>query len=340
MCFFNQRRKINLSVIHLDRNEYFFDHHPKILEIFFNFNILDISCYAPYSEQENLANEIAKISNVVNLSNVTLFHGAEDALIKILAWFRKDYNSVLMEDFCWNNYESICNSFAYQIEKIENIVCDKEIKADLDFLYFSLKKQHSSIVLLNLPNNPTGQIIPILQLKEIILAFPKHLFILDIVYSEMFTPDFFQINTLENVIVIGSFSKLFGLPALRVGFALGILPVAFKLKLGIHRQNILACLGVLNYKDYYLNNRKQMLEYAAKLATLSFNHLNIFQTSAPFILIQIKNSDINHSIFAEIETLAGVKPKYFSHAGKKFIRFSLGPYAIVKKIENYLKYIG
>lgn len=340
MCFFNRGRKINLSVIHLDRNEYFFDHHPKIREIFLNFNILDISCYATFTEQENLTFEIAKIFNLENLSKVTLFHGAEDALIKILSWFRKSYNLIIMEDFCWNNYEYICNSFEYKIEKVTNVNRDKEVTLDLDFLQLSLIKKTPCLVLLTLPNNPTGHLIPIMQLKEIIIAFPQHVFILDIVYSDMFCNEFLQICSLENVIIIGSFSKLFGLPGLRVGYAVGMLPEAFKLKLGIQKQNILACLRALNYKEYYLQQRKQMLEYAMNLTLMPLIHLAIYRTSAPFILIEIKDTDINQSIFSEIEFLSGVKPKYFAHAGKNFMRFSLGPYSIFKKIEKYLKYIG
>ncbi|WGL60375.1 pyridoxal phosphate-dependent aminotransferase [Pigmentibacter sp. JX0631] len=325
-----------MSHIHLDRNEYFFQHHPKIIEIFSNFNILDISCYASLQEQGYLLKEIAKNSNLSNLDQITLFHGAEDALIKILTWLRKDRQTILMEDFSWNNYEFIINSLGYQKIKIPNSFTQKDIEVNQQIFIKELTNISEAVVLLTVPNNPTGYHASIDNLLELIARFPQHIFILDLVYSDLFSSQYHSFYTSNNVISIGSFSKLFGMPGLRVGYAVGTVPHAFKLKLGIQRHNVRACLNALEIKHWYLSNRKEMLTYAAKFAEKTFKHLNVFHSSAPFILIEILEAKINQNIFQEAEQLSCVKPKYFNHNGKSYIRFGLGPKEICEKIEIYL----
>lgn len=325
-----------MSLIHLDRNEYFFQHHPKIIEIFSNFNILDISCYASLQEQDYLLKEIANNSNLTNLEQITLFHGAEDALIKILTWLRKDHQTIIMEDFSWNNYEFIINSLGYQKIKIPNSFTHKDIEVNQHIFIEELKNLTKAVVLLTIPNNPTGYHASIENLLELIASFPQHIFILDLVYSDLFSKQYQLFYSLYNVISIGSFSKLFGMPGLRVGYAIGTVPHAFKLKLGIQRHNVRACLNALEIKEWYLSNRKEMLTYAEKFAQKSFKYLNIFHSSAPFILIEILENKINQNIFHEAEQLSGVKPKYFHHNGKSYLRFGLGPTEIYEKIEIYL----
>ena len=86
-----------------------------------------------------------------------------------------------------------------------------------DFL--ALAERASTAVVVS-PNNPTGQVIEPAALKEISETFP--LVVLDAAYSEFADLDLTEFAlTRNNVVVIRTLSKAFGLAGLRVGYVLG-----------------------------------------------------------------------------------------------------------------------
>jgi threonine-phosphate decarboxylase len=74
------------------------------------------------------------------------------------------------------------------------------------------------------PNNPTGRLIPSKVLKELIYNYPKVRFIVDESYMP-FVPDADSETItrldVDNVVVLHSFSKIFGIPGLRLGILTG-----------------------------------------------------------------------------------------------------------------------
>lgn len=73
------------------------------------------------------------------------------------------------------------------------------------------------------PNNPTGTIIPIDSLKKLINRNPDIFFVVDESYLP-FVPNYNRLsligNRSENLIVLNSMSKIFGIPGLRIGFVI------------------------------------------------------------------------------------------------------------------------
>ncbi len=91
---------------------------------------------------------------------------------------------------------------------------------------------HTSVVFLANPNNPTGTWVDEAQLRAFLHAVPPHvLVVLDEAYSEYVDrqwyadgrfPDGLELaREFSNVLVTRTFSKIYGLAALRVGFAVG-----------------------------------------------------------------------------------------------------------------------
>jgi threonine-phosphate decarboxylase len=79
------------------------------------------------------------------------------------------------------------------------------------------------------PNNPTGALIPHVELLALCKRLPQTRFIIDESYLP-FAPE--QVDqsmtrcTLDNVIVLWSLSKIYGIPGLRAGFLIGSATVA------------------------------------------------------------------------------------------------------------------
>ncbi len=79
-----------------------------------------------------------------------------------------------------------------------------------------------SIVAVVTPNNPTGEVATIEDLRRIASAAPRALVILDHAYAEYADRDLTaEALALPNVVVIRTFSKAWGLAGCRVGYTLG-----------------------------------------------------------------------------------------------------------------------
>jgi len=78
------------------------------------------------------------------------------------------------------------------------------------------------LITLVAPNNPTGKCIPASVIKEIALRYPECLVLVDLAYVEFASSDpTKELLLFSNILIVRSFSKAWGLPGLRVGYAVG-----------------------------------------------------------------------------------------------------------------------
>jgi histidinol-phosphate aminotransferase len=76
-----------------------------------------------------------------------------------------------------------------------------------------------AVIIIDSPNNPTGQCIEPALLKKLLEKYRFCLFVIDEVYFEFSGTTFKNlIDQYENIIIVRSFSKAFGLAALRAGY--------------------------------------------------------------------------------------------------------------------------
>jgi histidinol-phosphate aminotransferase len=100
-------------------------------------------------------------------------------------------------------------------------------RIDLDAILDAISPRTKAIFLCN-PNNPTGDVLPKDELVSFLRKVPEHVLIaLDEAYIEFVEKDFdpgavelFR-GGMENLFIIRTFSKLYGIAGLRVGYAVG-----------------------------------------------------------------------------------------------------------------------
>ncbi|WP_186646935.1 pyridoxal phosphate-dependent aminotransferase [Fluviispira vulneris] len=326
------------AIIALDRNEYYFDHHAEVLNLFQFYNQQGHSRYAASADHGQLQKALASLFKV-DLQKITLTHGAEDALIKSLAWLKLKYKTVVLEDFSWANYNHIAEGLGFQLKKIRTQLKEKSFCLNSNELRNYLDSSEPSVVLLTSPNNPTGHEIEEKELYSLIKRYPRHFFILDMVYAPFVKHEFAPLFCSENSLFVGSFSKFFGLPGLRVGFAIGYLPKAFQLNLGLQPQAIQICRTALQHIDWYQSNRNEMLTFAKSLELLKFKNISIFKTSASFFLVKLPQISDLEQVLSSAESQSYVRPKFLIKDKNPYLRFGLAPENVCKKIENYLSII-
>ncbi|MBM3553293.1 MAG: histidinol-phosphate transaminase [Alphaproteobacteria bacterium] len=98
--------------------------------------------------------------------------------------------------------------------------------ADVDAL-LGCVSERTKIVFLANPNNPTGTFVPASEVARLARALPSHvLLVLDAAYAEYVQRDDYEagaalVDAHDNVVMTRTFSKIFGLAGLRVGWAYG-----------------------------------------------------------------------------------------------------------------------
>ncbi len=98
---------------------------------------------------------------------------------------------------------------------------ERDFVTDIDAL-LALVTAKTRIVFLALPNNPTGVMVPVGEVQRLHARLPGHaVLVLDLAYGEYLPPDdLARLMALagQNLVITRSFSKAYGLAALRVGW--------------------------------------------------------------------------------------------------------------------------
>ena len=87
--------------------------------------------------------------------------------------------------------------------------------------------ERTKIVFLANPNNPTGTYMPFDEVKRLHRSLPPHvLLVLDAAYAEYVRRNDYEagielVATCDNVVMTRTFSKIYGLAALRLGWMYG-----------------------------------------------------------------------------------------------------------------------
>lgn len=118
----------------------------------------------------------------------------------------------------WNEVKIFGATYHYK-----NLDLNERFNFSIDSFLKMIKENHYDVIFIDNPNNPTGQIIPLLQIEKIVNKTDnsKTLVIIDEAYGDYMDKDNSAINLTgkyQNIIVVRSFSKGFGLPGARIGY--------------------------------------------------------------------------------------------------------------------------
>lgn len=105
-----------------------------------------------------------------------------------------------------------------------------ELLADVDALLAAVTPRTKIVFLAN-PNNPTGTLLPQSEVERLRATLPQHiLLVLDAAYAEYVETEDYDagaklVEATENTVMLRTFSKVYGLPGLRLGWAYAPAPV-------------------------------------------------------------------------------------------------------------------
>jgi histidinol-phosphate aminotransferase len=106
------------------------------------------------------------------------------------------------------------------------VAAETDLTADVDHLLAKVTSRTKVVFLAN-PNNPTGTYLPFAEVKRLQASLPPQvLLVLDAAYAEYVTRNDYAsgielVATCDNVVMTRTFSKIYGLANLRLGWAYG-----------------------------------------------------------------------------------------------------------------------
>lgn len=180
----------------------------------------------PDNGPERLAAAVAE-RFALDESRIVCGHGSDDLLARIARAYLSAGDELI---YSVNGYQKIPNyAFANDAEPVA--AADRNFTADVDSLLRCLSPRTRMVMIAN-PDNPTGTYLASAEVRRLHAALPKSvLLVLDSAYAEYVDAGDYEdaaalVEEADNVVMTRTFSKIFGLASLRLGWLYGSAPVA------------------------------------------------------------------------------------------------------------------
>lgn len=202
------------------------------------------------------------------------------------------------------------------------------------------------MIFLASPNNPSGNCITEDEVRKLAESVPKALVALDEAYVEFADKSLVNlVNEFENVLILRTFSKAFGLAGLRVGY--GVVPKWVvsnyrKVTIPFTVNNVALIAGVAALKDKeHLRRSVELVKTGRPYLVENLKGLfTVYPSQANFVLVDVspmKSSEVCDALEQNGITVRDCSS--FRGAGESLIRISVGTPEQNEKVADALKRI-
>ncbi len=230
---------------------------------------------------------------------IVLGNGSNDVLDLIARVFLNDQKAAIFSEYAFAVYPIVT-----QLQAAKAIVTPaKNWGHDLDAMLSAITDQTSVIFIAN-PNNPTGTLLTKTDIENFLTKVPNHIIVvLDEAYAEYLEDEenypcgIDYLARYSNLIVTRTFSKIYGLAGLRIGYGLCTPEIADLLNRARQPFNInliaqSAAIAALNDQDF-VEQAKQVNQAGLLQLTQAFEQLAIdyIPSKANFISFAFKTAE-------------------------------------------------
>lgn len=282
-------------------NENLFKPSPKVMEVLHNATYEDVYLY-DLTREDELAVEISKREEI-STDHILIHSGSSDVIKTVMSLVLNKGDTVLISAPSWNYYKSIVELKMAKAEYYDVVPGKTSYEFDVSGLMSKARAVSPRIIIITTPHNPTGAVISASDLETIIKENPSSLVIVDEAYLG-FSEQKFDVRHLlaaySNVVFSRTFSKLYGLAGIRVGYGL-CAPMAkqvFRLDVNPFRVNNISrkmAVAALRDEKYY----KGLLKDITESRNFFINEMNsipgvkAFDSAANFVFIHFsENTDV------------------------------------------------
>ena len=209
----------------LNRNEVLQGPSPRAIAAMHNFPSSRANLYFPGYYGSLLAPELSKKFGVP-ADRIIVGYGAEDILRRVFDTLDPSRDTALFNELHFDFYHIYLAGRGVRFHEFRLIEGEKEFSFDVDECIAKIREFSPRLVLITSPNNPTGNTLSAKDLARILKAAPARCIVaVDEAYYG-FDADYEEKEFLAllrrhgNLMFIRTFSKLYALAGLRIGYAL------------------------------------------------------------------------------------------------------------------------
>ena len=235
-----------------------------------------------YPDDFDLKSALASHSGL-GMEHIVLGNGSNDVLDLIARVFLAPGRSAIFSQHAFAVYPLASLSAGAELIAVPA----KDFGHDLDAMRLAIRHDTRLIWIAN-PNNPTGTFLPYPQLKAFLQAVPADVVVvLDEAYNEYIPPPERTDTTawlaeFPNLVITRTFSKIYGLAGLRIGYALASAEIAdlmnrVRQPFNCNNLALAAATAALDDHEFvarsYALNRAGMEQIIAGLKRFGFSHI-------------------------------------------------------------------
>jgi len=293
---------------------------------------------AMYPEQETTRKDLARFFGV-NVEEMLLANGTDEALHLIVNTFVDAEGAVLLAEPTFAMYRFYAELGGARIQALRY---DRDLKFPVEETIRALRR-HPRVLFIANPNNPTGSIVSLEELKIILKAAKRTMVVVDEAYFEFSGQTALPwIGRHKNLIVTRTFSKAAGLAGLRLGCLFANREVAAHLRKAqspypVNVAALVAAQALAPEKQYMARTleefRRSREELVRGLAQLK---LRQFPSAANFVLVDAgKRAKTIVAGLARRKILIRDRSHDFGGAG--YVRITIGTRAQTRAMLRALK---
>ena len=233
----------------------------------------------------------------LKVENVITGSGSEGIMSNIIRTFLCDEDEVLTTDAAFIGFQVLAKSRGVKYRTVPY----REWHYDLEALAGQIN-ENTKIVYLANPNNPTGTIFTKHEFDEFYKRVPERvLVILDEAYFEYAADNPRYPNSMhyryDNVITLRTFSKIYGLAGIRIGYGFAheeLIGNLLKVKLPFEPSTLAQAAGIAALSDKeFLHRSLELNARGLRLLTNGLCELGLepVQSDANFIMIPLESED-------------------------------------------------
>lgn len=285
---------IKVFNVKIDANENPFEHCPEVIEKAKEWLIdKDHLTRYPDTDQNSLREKLAKLYSITK-DHVTCGVGSDQLIDYILKAFIEPGDKILAPNPSFSMY-GLSNHLNH------GVTIQYELNDDFSYPIDSIIElyhlHNPKILFICTPNNPTGSVIDKIQLIKI-LEKVKCPVVVDEAYAEFIEDEMIsEIENYDQLIVLRTFSKAFGLAGLRVGYAIASIDginAINRCQAPYNLSSFSAKMAelVIENIDYYINavnkikdNKDWLFDALKSIPVIE----KVYPSKANFILVKVKD---------------------------------------------------
>ena len=226
---------------------------------------------------------------------ITLGNGSNDVLELLARTFVSSNDEVIFSQYAFAVYPLVTQAIGAKAV----IAPASDFGHDLDAMTTLISEKTKLIFIAN-PNNPTGTALAPKQVETFLKQVPESVIVvLDEAYVEYTTQQFNTVAWLAgypNLVITRTFSKAYGLAALRVGYSLSSPEIAdclnrIRQPFNVNSLALAAAVAALADKDY-IEQSRQLNEAGLKQFVTGFEQLGLtyILSKGNFITVDVKRN--------------------------------------------------